>query len=85
VQRRRAVTATNTAGARSTHSLDTFSSNQNDRRGAESLSKIAQIGENRMASGRGWTKGRLTRLDQQGSVNKVRSTRLDQQGLINKA
>jgi hypothetical protein len=35
---------------------DTFSSNQNDRRRAAGLSKIAQIDEIRIASGRGWTK-----------------------------
>ena len=43
--------------------LDTFSSNKNDRRGAAGLSKIAQIDEIRIASGRAWTKGRLAKSD----------------------
>ena len=59
VQRQQAVTgaeAMTKAGA----PLDTLSSNKDDRRGAAGLSKIAQMDEVRIASGRGWAKGRLT-------------------------
>ena len=51
--------------------LDRFSSNKNDRRGALGLSKIAQIDEIRIASGRGWTKGRLTSAIRERSINEA--------------
>jgi hypothetical protein len=72
IQRPPAPTATNTAGARH----DKFSSNKNDRRGGLGLSKIAQIDEISFASGRGWTKGRLTSPIREASINEASESQL---------